>query len=357
MKKLNNFYNEIYKCSKCGLCQDVCPVFKITKNEAALSRGKFLMLLSYLDGKIPLSKTLKKYLNMCTSCGACSRFCPSNIDANKIFTLAKFEFKKKSFLNIFNFLIIFFKNFKNLFTPKRNIKHYENAQTVIYFEGCYAKCVSSKTKNATLSMLEKLKINVIKPDFDCCGIVAQSLGDKKMFEHQLKKNIDILKNTSADYIIFDCASCLNTVKNYDKFFEIENFTNIKNKCISILELLEIKNIKFTSDTNKKITYHKPCHLEYDAQKILNNIENVDYIQMYDFDKCCGFAGEFAIKHNNIAENMFKNKANNINNTPCDTVLTFCPSCELGLMMTKKYTKKKFNIKNIIEFLDELKIIS
>ncbi|MBO5948152.1 (Fe-S)-binding protein [bacterium] len=357
MKKLNNFYDEIYKCSKCGLCQDVCPVFKITKNEASLSRGKFLMLLSYLDGKIPLSKTLKKYLDMCTSCGACSNFCPSNIDANKIFTLAKFEFKKKSFLNIFNFFIKFFKFFKNLFTKKRKPKYFENAQTVVYFEGCFVKCVNSKTKKATLSVLEKLKINVVQPNFECCGIVAQSLGDKKMFEYQFEKNIDILKNIQADYIIFDCASCLDVVKNYDKFFEIDDFDNIKNKCVSILEFLEIKNVKFSSNNNTQITYHKPCHLEYDAQKILNNIENVDYIQMHDFDKCCGFAGEFAIKNNKIAESMFKNKVNNINNTPCNTVLTFCPSCELGLMMAKKYTKKKFKILNIIEFLNDLKIIS
>ena len=57
MKELKDFYDDIYKCSKCGLCQAVCPVFKITKNEAALSRGKFLMLLKLLEGEIKPSKT------------------------------------------------------------------------------------------------------------------------------------------------------------------------------------------------------------------------------------------------------------------------------------------------------------
>ena len=160
MKKLKDCYDEIYKCSKCGLCQSVCPIFKITKNEAALSRGKFLMLLKYLDGELSQSKTLKKYLDMCTSCSACSKFCPSDIDANKIFNLAKFEFQKKSLVCIFEFAINYFKFLKKCFAfLDKKPKYYPNGKKVVYFEGCFSKCVSSKTKNATLSLLDKLKIN------------------------------------------------------------------------------------------------------------------------------------------------------------------------------------------------------
>ena len=51
------------------------------------------MLLSYLDGKIPMSKTIRKYLDMCTSCGACTKFCPSGIDASKFLTLQNLKQK------------------------------------------------------------------------------------------------------------------------------------------------------------------------------------------------------------------------------------------------------------------------
>lgn len=44
MKKLEDFKEDINKCSKCGLCQSVCPVYKITGNDCAVSRGKFVML-------------------------------------------------------------------------------------------------------------------------------------------------------------------------------------------------------------------------------------------------------------------------------------------------------------------------
>ena len=169
--------------------------------------------------------------------------------------------------------------------------------------------------------------------------------------------MSILKENSADYIVFDCASCLETVKNYNKYVQIDDFDQIKEKCISILEFLKLQNAKFKSPKKRTITYHKPCHLDFDVQDMLENIENVDYIRMKDFDKCCGFAGKFAVSNNKIAKEMFKSKAENISKTPTDTVLTFCPACVLGLKAAKKYTKKKFNIMNIVEFLEELDVIS
>ena len=35
---------EVYKCSKCGLCQSVCPIYLATKNEMYLSRGRYIVL-------------------------------------------------------------------------------------------------------------------------------------------------------------------------------------------------------------------------------------------------------------------------------------------------------------------------
>ena len=44
MKKLSDYKEQINKCSKCGKCQEVCPIYKLTGNDCAVSRGKFVML-------------------------------------------------------------------------------------------------------------------------------------------------------------------------------------------------------------------------------------------------------------------------------------------------------------------------
>ena len=47
MKLIKDYSEEVYKCSKCGLCQAVCPVFEATGLETAVSRGKFTLFMQH----------------------------------------------------------------------------------------------------------------------------------------------------------------------------------------------------------------------------------------------------------------------------------------------------------------------
>jgi len=44
------------------------------------------------DFDLKLNKNVNKYLDMCLKCNACKDFCPSGIDARKIFLSAKGEY-------------------------------------------------------------------------------------------------------------------------------------------------------------------------------------------------------------------------------------------------------------------------
>ena len=101
MKKLNDYKEDIHKCSKCGLCQSVCPVYEQTGNDCSVSRGKFIMLNGIIKGDLELNKNVNKYLDMCLKCNACKNFCPSDIDARKIFLAAKSEYFQKCKSSIF----------------------------------------------------------------------------------------------------------------------------------------------------------------------------------------------------------------------------------------------------------------
>ena len=99
MKNLKDYREQIHKCSKCGLCQAECPIYKITGNDCSVSRGHFVMLKGVLKGELKLSKTINRYLNLCLKCGACTKFCPSGIDITDIITVAK-EFGAKAVIAI-----------------------------------------------------------------------------------------------------------------------------------------------------------------------------------------------------------------------------------------------------------------
>ena len=94
MKNLAEYKENIHSCSKCGLCQAVCPIYKITGNDCTVSRGQFIMLRGLIKGDLKMSAKLNRYLDLCLKCGACSKFCPSGIDVVDIITSAKAEFFK-----------------------------------------------------------------------------------------------------------------------------------------------------------------------------------------------------------------------------------------------------------------------
>ena len=77
---------EVYKCSKCGHCQSVCPVYRATKNEMYLARGRYIVLNNFYNNGQPLSEKFINDLDICLNCNECKRFCPSNLDSAKIYT-------------------------------------------------------------------------------------------------------------------------------------------------------------------------------------------------------------------------------------------------------------------------------
>ena len=54
MKSLKDYEEDIYKCSRCGLCQSVCPVYQTTLNDCAVSRGKFNILNGVLTARLDM---------------------------------------------------------------------------------------------------------------------------------------------------------------------------------------------------------------------------------------------------------------------------------------------------------------
>jgi glycolate oxidase iron-sulfur subunit len=60
----------VEKCTKCGMCKAVCPVFSAILEESSSPRGKMLLLNSNIYDKL---------LYDCTLCKACELRCMSKI--------------------------------------------------------------------------------------------------------------------------------------------------------------------------------------------------------------------------------------------------------------------------------------
>ena len=341
MKTLIDCKDEIHSCSKCGLCQSVCPIYKITGNDCTVSRGHFIMLKKLINGELKMSKTINKYLDLCLKCSACSKFCPSGIDVVDIIALAKAEYFKLHKIEKFKSAILKFllKALKIIhkFTPAPKSKKYN--KKVIYFGGC-----AGADKNV-IKILNSMNIEVITPVFNCCGFPFYVMGDMDSF-YEYKDDFYSILDKYEDYdIVVNCATCEKTLKIYEKCGGKE--LTIKN----VFEYIKENNLNIELKKNQTVTFHKPCNLDNyeDVKSIIENTKNIKYIEMKDFDKCCGGVNIDFINADKrkIMSELHKEKHNNITESGAKIVLTSCLACKIKLNL---FSFGKYKVMDFIEFL-------
>ena len=408
-KNLKDYTEEVYKCTKCGLCQSVCPVYKATGLETAVSRGKFTLLNGVINGKLKFNKKIAKNLELCLGCKACYDFCPSGISAEEIIAAARHEslkingigfikqfildnFKSNFRLGLLKIGLDFYKTLQinkiseflvkflgkagkyiTLFNSqlREHIKYKklkpvkpQSELNIVYFPGCINNYVNSSIKNSVLMVLEKNGFKAVIPEnFTCCGIAARSSGDFQSFSELAENNINQIPN-NVDYIITDCASCGSVWEFYPDFVSqnlVDKAKILAGKTININKFLAEREIYFpeNAEISKKITYHDPCHLKRfqkvfeEPRNILKQIQGIDFREMKDADVCCGAAGTFCVSQPEISQAISAKKAQNIIDTKADIVCTSCAGCKIGLSQGLIEKNSTISIYNPVELIAEL----
>ena len=333
---------EIYKCSKCGLCRSVCPVFLATKNEMFLPRGRFIVLNNHINNSAILHKSFINQLDVCLNCNLCKDFCPSDIDSNKIFTEVKSKYDYKYGLIPFSLklkFIFYLEKIKGIFNKniavKRRRTNSQKTTKVAFFEGCYNKFVNPSDKNAVLNILEKLgyQVDVIS---SCCGYPYISEGNIEKFKNNAS---DILKIdfSQYEYIICSCDTCYDTL---NKFLEIipDSEFFIK-KLIRFDEFLKVKDYGYSINLN--YLYFKPLIRKDDFT--IKQLNKKGY--------CSLMENFFLFKYPEISKVIANNMFQDENELQNNNIITTCMLTKWGL--TKLFRGKNYNVKvlTLAEYLD------
>jgi len=214
MKKLEEYKDILHKCSKCGLCQNVCPIFKETQNECNLIRGIIIMLRGVIKGELKL-KEVEKYLDNCIACGKCKDICPSDIDIREIALNVKIQYFKSQKIKRYFIRIIQSKFVLGLrtFFPKvlkKCKKDKTKKQDVLVFKGC-GKCSKTKLKDIETE-LKTRGIEYDEISDICCGYSYLKSGNIKRFEENKRE----LEKQIKDYRVYltKCKTCEYVLNNY-----------------------------------------------------------------------------------------------------------------------------------------------
>ena len=343
MKTLKDFKDEVHSCSKCGLCQAVCPIYKITGNDCTVSRGHFIMLRGVINGELKMTRNINRYLELCLKCGACTKFCPSGIDVVDIVAMAKSEYFKTHFAErIISFIQKYFVlgvgvKLLSLLSKKQKSNSFD--KKVLLYTGCGRHIEASAVK-----ILNSMNIEAVMPKFECCGMPFFVRGDMENFKKNMDSFFDKLDKAGIREIVVTCASCEKMLKSYSKWSDRDDYV-VRN----LYEYIRENKIPLKLKEKVVVTFHKPCNLSNfnDIEWILNNTENLEYIQADDFDKCCGFNGITKFGEYKIMKNIFDEKHKNILKTGAKILLTSCLGCLITLRI---FSRGKYTVADFAEFI-------
>lgn len=345
----NSIKEEVYKCSKCGLCQSVCPIYIATKNEMYLERGRCIILNNYFNNEKKLSSKFIKELDICLNCNACSDFCPSSIDAEEIFTQVKYKFNYR--YSILPFYIIFklqllihklksyiFKNdelYKCRINREKTIIKSNEEQNIVYFQGCINKYINPTDKNASLNIIEQLGYNITFISNDCCGLPILSDGKLDEFNKNSDKIIKSIPE-NVKYIVCSCDSCFKTLK---KALYGSKFSS---KIITLDELLKLNYIQLPVSRNT--LYYKPYSRKQDSS-LFNNFQPIT-----KKGHCSLMENFFILKHKKLALKLLNSIFYTKEETDNKNIITSCRLAQFGLKKGFEITGSNTKVMSYAEYL-------
>ena len=403
----------LQRCNKCGLCLAGCPIYKITGVEWTAARGRIALIRgALLDHQLELSELEEPVFN-CLTCNGCVEHCPARVMTGEIIFRAREELlrqRRQSWIQwlVFRRLLpnpfrlnIAFKLLRlvdvvglrsaarktglmkllgdagkaeamvpkvpangGLDTVTRFIKEVEHPKyRVAYFVGCSAANLYPGVAAATIRVLHRHQVEVIVPEFGCCGLPSAGYGNMPSTLSLAQRNIDIASSLKVDAIVTPCASCSSFLKQYGKLLADEPQWSEKAEgfCCKVRDLseflIDIGLVTEMGAVKKRVTYHDPCHLSHyqkikeQPRTILKSIAGVEFIELGEANVCCGAAGTYGFKNYDLSMKVLARKMSNVEQTNADILATSCPACVMQLSHGVSRQKVPTRVFEIVELLD------
>ena len=175
--------------------------------------------------------------------------------------------------------------------------------------------------------------------------------------------IDIFE--TADAIVCPSGSCVTMVRHhFPQLFSdddpwLRRSRSVAAKTYELTEyLVEILGVDdLGAYFEGVVTYHDSCHLmrgigvSHQPRTLISNVKGIDFVEMHDADRCCGFGGAFSFKYPDISTAMLEEKVRNIEASGAGVVV----GCDMGCLMNIQgmLSRKNININtmHIAELLD------
>jgi heterodisulfide reductase subunit D len=351
--------DQFEKCTECGTCDEVCPVYKITGEPlfSAMSRVKTAEMI--FTGE-EIDDTRKESIYNCPKCMQCESVCPEEIKITRLVHEARENLAKngKGPLEKHGKIIKGIEKKDNSVggDPEKRLNWLDEefvqkkSDTLLYL-GCIPAYLVKDAAHATYHVLKKLDFDfMMLEDEGCCYTYLYESGRTDLAKKYFTKNVERFSELGIKHIVVPCNGCLKCFKYFypDLLGKME--FKVSHAVEVIYDLLKQKP-DLLNKVEQAITYQDPCRLAR-GEKITEEPRELlkmcgaileEAEQNRENAICCGagagIRSVFPELSIDIAESLLKS-------IDTKTIATTCPFCTFNLSYA---SKKKDLEKEIIYF--------
>ncbi|MFQ5614465.1 MAG: anaerobic glycerol-3-phosphate dehydrogenase subunit C [Anaerolineae bacterium] len=236
--------------------------------------------------------------------------------------------------------------FRRWFAGRKRNPYSENGlsktkiqRRVAYFVGCHGDYFGRSVGQAAVAVLERNGVEVVCPDFRCCGLPQVAAGDGARAEANARFNIERFAGfVEAGYdVVTTCSTCSLALKHhYPELWPSAASKALAERIWDIFSYLKTLHDAGELDLEfrpleRSVRYHYPCHARYqrygnqviDLLRLIPGLK-IDYAAM----ACCGMGGTHGFKrrHYDPSQQQATETFAFLDQVKPDGVVTDCPMC-------------------------------
>ena len=233
--------------------------------------------------------------------------------------------------------------------------------------GCVQRLFFSPVNEATARVLTANGCEVVIPRTQgCCAALPAHQGQEAQAQALARQMIDSFIDENLDAIIINAAGCGHTLKEYGHIMaddskykkKAEEFASkVKDVQEFLAEIDLTAELHPLSTEELTLVYQDACHLLHgqkisvQPRQLLRKIPGVKLREPLDASLCCGSAGIYNMLQPETADELGRQKANNLINTGASIIASPNPGCSLQIQKHLELQGSDVKLLHPVELLD------
>jgi L-lactate dehydrogenase complex protein LldE len=207
---------------------------------------------------------------------------------------------------------------------------------VALFVTCLADTLQPSVGRATVSLLERLGVDVAFPRAQtCCGQLHLNAGYPEVASTLAQRFVEVF--AGFDAVVAPSGSCAAHVRTHVPE-HAEDPEGVAARTFELSEFL-VDRLAVTDVGSRfegAVTYHPTCHslrtlrLGDRPESLLRAVDGIDLRPLAEATECCGFGGMFAVRNADVSTAMLADKLRRVEESGAGVVCACDASCLLHI---------------------------